>query len=119
MKIILIIDDQPGIRMLLSELFRREGYKTVLAVNGLEALLQLEQIEPDCILLDMKMPGMTGIEVLKKIKKEWPHIPVMMMTAYGEDDLLTEAIELGASKYFIKPFDIYEIRDAVNHIFSA
>lgn len=119
MKIILIIDDQPGIRMLLSELFRREGHETILAVNGLEAFYQLEQVEPDCILLDMKMPGMTGIEVLKKIKKEWPHIPVMMMTAYGEDDLLTEAIELGAIKYFIKPFDIYEVRDAVNHIFSA
>lgn len=59
------------------------------------------------------MPGLDGVEVLKRIKKDWPEIPVIMMTAYGEIDLTNEAMEHGAIRYFTKPFNIYEVRDAV------
>ena len=118
MKSLLIVDDQTGIRLLLDEVFRREGFVTRLAANGVEALQAVEDEIPGCILLDMKMPGIDGIEVLKRIKKSWPEIPVMMMTAYGELELTDNALQVGALKYFTKPFDIYEVRDAVNALFE-
>lgn len=118
MKSILIVDDQPGIRLLLEELFRRESYETKVAANGIEALQKIEQQRPDCVLLDMKMPGMDGIDVLKKLKTNWPELPVIMMTAYDETQLTEEALEIGALRYFTKPFDIFEVRDAVRAIFE-
>lgn len=113
---LLIVDDQTGIRLLLEEVFRREGYQTQLASNGLKALQEIEAEPPDCMLLDMNMPGISGIEVLRKVANNWPKLPVIMMTAYDETELIHEALELGARKYFTKPFDIYEVRDAVNAI---
>ncbi len=119
MKSLLIVDDQRGIRLLLDEVFRREGFKTRLAANGMEALQAVEGEVPDCILLDMKMPGIDGLEVLKRLKAGWPDIPVIMMTAYGEIELTEDALKTGAIKYFTKPFDIYEVRDAVSALFES
>ncbi|AQQ54295.1 response regulator [Planococcus lenghuensis] len=113
MKTILIVDDQPGIRLLLAEVFKKEGYHTVLASNGIEALRKTDETAPDAVLLDMKIPGMNGIEILKRLKAEKPDLPIMMMTAYGELDLIEESVSLGAVRYFTKPFDIFEVRDAV------
>lgn len=119
MKKLLIVDDQPGIRLLLEELFKKENYQTTSAQNGGEALQFIADDEPDCVLLDMKMPGIDGIEVLKRIKEDKPNIPVIMMTAYGELELTEKALGLGAEKYFTKPFDIFEVRDAVNTLFAS
>lgn len=118
-KTVLIVDDQPGIRFLLEELFKKEQYNTRSAENGGEALRKVQDDQPDCVLLDMKMPGIDGIEVLKRIKKGWPKIPVIMMTAYGELELTEKALDLGAVRYFTKPFDIFELRDAVNSLFAS
>ncbi|QTD40740.1 response regulator [Sporosarcina sp. Te-1] len=118
MRSLLIVDDQTGIRLLLEEVFKREGFNTRLAANGTEALQSVEENKPDCVLLDMKMPGMDGIEVLKRIKKGWPDVPVIMMTAYGEIELTENAIDIGAAQYFTKPFNIYEVRDAVIGMFE-
>ncbi|WP_343035053.1 response regulator [Sporosarcina jiandibaonis] len=114
MRSILIVDDQPGIRLLLEELFRKENYSVRLAKNGVDAFKNIEAEQPDCVLLDMKMAGIDGTEVLKKIKIDWPAVPVIMMTAYGELEKIEEVLALGAEKYFTKPFDIYEVRDTVN-----
>ncbi|MER2089161.1 response regulator [Sporosarcina sp. JAI121] len=119
MKNLLIVDDQKGIRLLLDEVFRREGIKTTLAANGMEALQAVDAEVPDCVLLDMKMPGIDGLEVLKRLKAGWPDVPVIMMTAYGEIELTEDALKTGAVKYFTKPFDIYEVRDAVIAIFEG
>ena len=119
MRSVLIVDDQPGIRLLLEELFQRENYSVRLAKNGVEAFKEIGEEQPDCVLLDMKMSGMDGTDVLKRIKKEWPAVPVIMMTAYGELEMTEEAIELGAEKYFTKPFDIFEVRDAVNAVIEG
>ena len=117
MKSLLIVDDQAGIRLLLNEVFSKEGFETRLAAKWCRRALQsVTEKEPDCVLLDMKMPGIDGVEVLKRLKKEWPQIPVIMMTAYGEVELTEEAIENGAERYFTKPFNIYEVRDAVKEI---
>lgn len=113
-KKVLIVDDQNGIRILLMEVFSSEGYTTYQAANGKTALEIVEKHTPDLVLLDMKIPGMDGLEILKHIKEMNPSIKVIMMTAYGELDMIKEATELGALMHFTKPFDIDEMRVAVN-----
>ncbi|MFD1735150.1 response regulator [Bacillus salitolerans] len=110
---ILIVDDQFGIRILLNEVFNKEGYNTFQAANGFQALEIVDKHSPDLVLLDMKIPGMDGIEILKRMKAVDPDIQVIIMTAYGELDMIQEAKELGAITHFAKPFDIDEIREAV------
>ena len=116
MKRLLIVDDQQGIRLLLNEVMKKEGYETYLAANGVEALRLSEEHKIDCVLLDMKIPGMNGVEILKKLKEKWPDLPVFMMTAYGELGIVQEALSIGAIRYFTKPFDIFELRDEVNKV---
>lgn len=111
---VLIVDDQNGIRILLMEVFSSEGYETYQAANGKIALDIVQKNEPDLVLLDMKIPGMDGLEILKHIKQMNPDIRVIMMTAYGELDMIKEATDLGALMHFTKPFDIDEMRLAVN-----
>ncbi|PKG22004.1 response regulator [Niallia nealsonii] len=110
---VLIVDDQFGIRILLNEVFQKEGYQTFQAANGVQALEILTKNEPDIVLLDMKIPGMDGIEILKRMKKINQDIRVIIMTAYGELDMIQEAKDLGALTHFAKPFDIDDLRDAV------
>ena len=111
---VLIVDDQNGIRLLLQEVFSSEGYMTSQASNGKIALEIVRHNRPDLVLLDMKIPGMDGLEILKHIKSIDPTIIVIMMTAYGELDMIKRATDLGAAKHFTKPFDIDEMRVAVN-----
>ncbi|PIC85191.1 two-component system response regulator [Sporosarcina sp. P20a] len=113
MKHLLIVDDQPGIRLLLEEIFKPTGIMTALASNGKEALEIVRKQNPDCVLLDMKMPGMNGVEVLREIRTISPEAIVMMMTAYSEIELLNDADKLGIDQHFTKPFDIFEVRDSV------
>jgi two-component system response regulator (stage 0 sporulation protein F) len=110
---ILIVDDQFGIRILLNEVFQKEGYQTFQAANGYQALEIVDKHSPDLVLLDMKIPGMDGIEILKRMKAVDQEIRVIIMTAYGELDMIQEAKDLGAITHFAKPFDIDEIREAV------
>ncbi|MDR6999388.1 response regulator [Neobacillus niacini] len=110
---ILIVDDQFGIRILLNEVLQKEGYQTYQAANGIQALDIVKKHDPDLVLLDMKIPGMDGIEILKRMKVIDPEIRVIIMTAYGELDMIQEAKDLGAITHFAKPFDIDDIRAAV------
>jgi two-component system response regulator (stage 0 sporulation protein F) len=114
-KKVLIVDDQNGIRILLMEVFNSEGYTTMQAPNGKVALEIVRNEAPDLVLLDMKIPGMDGLEILKHIKEINPEIKVIMMTAYGELDMIKQATDLGALMHFTKPFDIDEMRLAVNN----
>lgn len=110
---VLIVDDQFGIRILLNEVLQKEGYETYQASNGNQALENVTNHSPDLVLLDMKIPGMDGIEILKRMKKLDQNIRVIIMTAYGELDMIQEAKDLGALTHFAKPFDIDDIRSAV------
>ncbi|GLI05030.1 response regulator [Paenibacillus tyrfis] len=113
-KKLLIVDDENGIRILLMEVFSSEGYETYQASNGKLALEIVRNVSPDLVLLDMKIPGMDGLDILKHIKSIDASIKVIMMTAYGELDMIKEATDLGAIMHFTKPFDIDELRQAVN-----
>jgi len=103
---VLVIDDQPGIRRLLTEVLKEAGYEVITAANGYEGLEKVKELNPDLVLLDMKMPGMDGIETLCELKRRDFKSGIIMMTAYGELDLLNAAKEQGAHDYVIKPFDI-------------
>ena len=110
---VLIVDDQFGIRILLNEVLQKAGYQTFQAANGVQALEIVNKHSPDLVLLDMKIPGMDGIEILKRMKVIDQDIRVIIMTAYGELDMIQEAKDLGALTHFAKPFDIDDIRNAV------
>lgn len=119
LKSILIVDDQPGIRMLLEEVFSTEGFRTLTAGSGKEALRVFDAERPDLVLLDMKIPGMDGIEILKRMKQECEKVQVVMMTAYGELDLIEEAKTWGAVRHFTKPFDVFELRETVKKLLDG
>ncbi|MGF9740200.1 response regulator [Priestia megaterium] len=116
---ILIVDDQYGIRILLTEVLQKEGYTTFQAANGFQAIDITKEQAPDLVLLDMKIPGMDGIEILKRLKQHDETIKVIIMTAYGELDMIQEAKDLGALTHFAKPFDIDEIRKVVRGIYTS
>ena len=102
--------------MLLNEVFKKEGFTTYLAANGFDAIKIAQENALDCVLLDMKIPGMDGLEILARLKEDHPELPVMMMTAYVEQHMMDRANELGVMKYFTKPFNIFEVRDEVNKL---
>ena len=115
---LLIVDDQYGIRLLLHEIFKKEGYEVFQAANGFQAIDIVIKDCPDLVILDMKIPGMDGVEILKRIKEINKDIKVILMTAYGELDIIEEAKKLGALQYFPKPFDIDEIKKVVREYTS-
>ena len=116
---ILVIDDQVGIRRLLVEIFQ-EDHEVEMAANGSEALQLFIAFQPDLILMDMKMPGMNGIEILEQIRTIDLQVAVIMMTAYGEDAQSREqAKNLGILGYMGKPFDLFELRKLVREILNS
>ncbi len=107
---LLVVDDQAGVRRMLLEAFSDDGFEVELAVSGTEALQKIRNGGIDLVLLDMKMPGMSGLDTLREIRKLNPDLPVIMMTAYGELELVAEARNLGIRHYVSKPFDLQEVR---------
>lgn len=116
---ILVVDDQFGVRCLLAEVFQEDQHEVEMATNGSEALQLYNTFKPDLILLDMKMPGMNGIETLEKIRALDPQVGVIMMTAYGDNQYIEQAKELGILHFMSKPFDLFELRERVQKIFTA
>jgi two-component system response regulator (stage 0 sporulation protein F) len=116
MKRILIVDDQKGVRRLLEELFKKDGWEVQLAADGKEAVQKAEEFLPDIILMDMKMPNMNGLEASRIILNNFSDLDIIMMTAYGEMDVVKEALDAGVKRCITKPFDIINLRDAVNQM---
>ena len=106
---ILIVDDETTIRETLSTFLTEEGYDTVTASNGEEAVEMISKIPFDSVICDIRMPGMNGIEVLKKAKEIRPGMPVLIITAYASIETAVEALREGAVDYIIKPFILDDI----------
>jgi two-component system, NtrC family, response regulator len=105
METILIVDDEKNYPLILSAILEEEGFETISANSGQEALTLLNDGEIDLVLTDMKMPGMDGIELLEHIKAKDKALPVIMMTAHGTVDKAVEAMQKGAYSYILKPFE--------------
>ncbi|MFO7929089.1 MAG: response regulator [Candidatus Humimicrobiaceae bacterium] len=117
-KKILIVDDEQNIRKTLKQCLANEGYDIDIAVNGEEALKKIKDDNFDLVLLDIKMPGMNGMEVLNKLRERKDSTNVVMMTAYGTVERAVEAMKLGAIDFLSKPFTPEEIRNLVKKIFG-
>src|SRR3954451_19499013 len=109
---ILVADDEQNLRRVLVALLRREGHEVLQASNGLEAIDQLADV--DVVITDLRMPGADGMEVLRSAAKHHPHVPVIMITAYGSVGQAVEAIKAGAFDYIEKPFEEDSIRVIVD-----
>jgi len=116
---ILIVDDDPSIREFLEIFFLNEGYDIICTSNGLEALEILKTKEVALVLTDLKMPKMDGIELLKAIKKSYPHLPVIMITAFASLESAVEAMNEGAWDYVSKPFQLEEVRQVVEKALTS
>ena len=110
---ILIIDDEERMCWALKRAFNHKGYQVVTTTSGLQGIDLTKETEPELVILDLKMPDIDGIEVLKGIKKINPHIPIIMITAHGTIETAIEAMKIGATDYIIKPFELEEIRALV------
>jgi two-component system response regulator HydG len=106
---ILVVDDEPSMRTTLSILLKREGYQVSQAGDGIEALKMLKRGQYDMVLTDLKMEGVDGVELLRRVKAADPHIEVLIFTAYGTVTSAVEAMKLGAYDYIGKPFDEEEL----------
>jgi two-component system NtrC family response regulator len=105
METILIVDDEKHYRLILSEVLQEEGYHSFTAASGMEALDILKSQIIDLVLTDVKMPGMTGIDLLENIKELHPDLPVIIMTAFGSVEKAVEAMQKGAYTFILKPFE--------------
>jgi two-component system response regulator PilR (NtrC family) len=103
---ILVVDDERSMRELLAIVLRREGYEVQLAENGRTAIALLERDPVDLLISDIKMPDMSGVDVLRAAKKIDPHVLAIMITAFASTETAVEAMRLGACDYLSKPFDV-------------
>jgi CheY-like chemotaxis protein len=123
---ILVVDDEPDVALLFRQRFRREvregAYVMHFANSGENALQQLGNgIEPQLIVIlsDINMPGMDGLHLLEEIKQRFPELPVMMVTAYGDDDRRRRASDLGAAEFLAKPIDFDRLKERLRELPSA
>ena len=112
---VLIVDDEPSILQSLSGILSDEGFETITAANGYEALQRISAESPDLVLLDIWMPGIDGIETLKEIKKDHPWTQVIIITGHGTIDTAVQATKLGAYDFIEKPLSIEKVIVAINN----
>jgi DNA-binding NtrC family response regulator len=111
---VLVIDDEPQVGMIFSKVLQAANYEVVAAASGEEGLKKMDA-RPDVIFLDIKLPGIDGVETLRRIRKTAPSVPVVMMTASQTVDTAVESMRLGACDYLIKPLDNSRIKEVVKH----
>ncbi len=117
MKKILIIDDEENIRLLYKEELQDEGYEVFVAATAEEGMRQIHKVHPDLITLDIKMPGMDGIEFMRKLKEEKSDIPVILCSAYGR---YKQDFRVWASDaYVVKSADLRELKLTIKEILQA
>jgi len=107
---ILVADDEENIRELLSIALKEDNYDVEDVDNGEDAVKKVEAKDFDCVLLDVRMPKMDGMEAFQKIRQSKPNLPVIFLTAYGTSDLAIQAMKKGAYDYLTKPFDVEELK---------
>ncbi|MEA1980734.1 MAG: response regulator [candidate division Zixibacteria bacterium] len=114
---VLVVDDDETIREMISKILSLNGFQVVLASDGFEALNLLEQNRIQIVITDMKMPEMDGMELIGLIKKSYPDIKNIVMTAFGDIYTIKDAMMKGADDYITKPFNSHEINIIVERAY--
>ena len=114
---ILVVDDESMMRDLLAKILIRDGYRVLISEDGVAALEVIEKEDVDIVLSDLEMPLMSGFDLLKKVKDEYPQIGMIMMTGYGDTYTVKDALLLGADEYITKPFKNHEISLVVERVY--
>ncbi len=110
---ILMVDDEPAMRKVLSAALDNAGYSTARAADGQEALALVRALDPDVVITDLRMPRLDGSELLRALRRDFPEIPVIVLTAHGTIDLAVQAVRDGAHDFLTKPFDKDRVLQAV------
>ncbi len=106
---ILVVDDEEMMRNLLEKILSKEGYRVETATDGEDALEKLRTSTYDMMISDIQMPRLNGFELLQRVKKEYPNISIVIMTAFGDSFTVKDAILMGADEYVTKPLKSFEI----------
>ena len=117
-KKILIIDDETDLRELMQDVLEEQNYQVCGAGNGADGIRLNEQTNPDLILLDLRMPGMDGIETLRNIRKTDGKVSVVILTGYGCPDTIRDAVELNVCEYLSKPFENRELLSIIDKVLA-
>jgi CheY-like chemotaxis protein len=117
---ILVVDDDAAVREFVGDILDLEGYQVRLAEDGFEALAQIRENRPDCVLLDVMMPGMSGYEVLEAIRKAdgGPQLPVIVLTAAADDAHSWQAWSGGVDYFLAKPFEAEQLLRCLEFLFA-
>jgi CheY-like chemotaxis protein len=120
-KSILVVDDDENLVRALSIRLRAMGYEVFAAMDGMQAVMMTHRKEPDLIILDIRMPGGSGLSVMDKLRGsiKTRHIPVIVETAFDDEETKQKVKELGAFKYFRKPFETDDLLKAIEEALSA
>jgi len=120
-RVILVVDDDENLLRALSIRLKAAGYTVYAAMDGMQAVMMTHKREPDLIILDIRMPGGSGLTVLDKLRGSMKTrgIPVIMVTAFDDEETKEKVRELGAFRYFRKPFDTDELLKAVEEAFAG
>jgi DNA-binding response OmpR family regulator len=116
---ILIVDDEPPVVQLLSDYLTQHGFEVSGAYSGVQTLARLSQAQPDVVLLDVRMPELDGVEVLRRIRENYPRIPVLMVSGNDDVALAKETVALGAFDYILKPVDFPYLLRAIDKMLAA
>lgn len=106
---ILLVEDEPVMAALLRQGLEEEGYLVEWVLTGEEALARLEHLEPALLVLDVRLPGMDGVEVCRQVRQRWPDLPVLMLTALDDVENRVRGLRAGADDYLPKPFAFEEL----------
>jgi two-component system KDP operon response regulator KdpE len=116
---ILIVDDEPTILRALRHALEAHGYEIHAAMTGEQAVARVGDVAPDLVILDLGLPGIDGHEVIRRVRSFQPHVPILVLSAHGDDDSKVRALDLGADDYVAKPFSTREllarVRAALRH----
>lgn len=118
-KRILVVDDQESMREMLSELLLMMGYDARAVDGGEQALQSLQKATTDLVITDLNMPGMDGIELMKRIKALYPGLPVIIITGYGTFNTERQVLSSGADGYIPKPCTINRVQETVNQALAG
>ncbi len=116
---ILLIDDEEAFVTTLQERLEMRGFSPRVATDGLTGLEMIAAAPPDVVVLDLRMPGLSGVEVLRRIRKQWPCLPVIMLSGHGSDQDFETCLSLGAALYHKKPLDIDVLLESIRTVIQG